>query len=90
MNKKIFKDHKFLLHTHIDYLTNFDTMNIYYVWISHLKQVFHIRKVWINKIIRFDSDNSYLDFLMITEIKNLIHIIEIFDLLNIVQADFNY
>jgi len=90
INKKILKDHKFLSHTHIDYLTDFNTMNIYYVWVSHLKWVFHIRNVQINKIIIFDSDNSHLDSLMITEIKDLIHIIEISNLLNIAQTDFNY
>jgi hypothetical protein len=90
MNKKIFKDHKFLLCVHIDYLTDFDTTNIYHVWISHLKQIFHVRNIQIDKIVRFDSDNSHFDSIMITEIKDLIHIIEISDLSDIAQTDFNY
>ena len=36
------------------------------------------------------SDNFHLDFLMITEIEDFIHIIEIFDLSDIAQTDFNY
>ena len=90
MNKKISKDYKSLSHTHIDYLTDFDTMNIYHVWMSHLKQVFRARDVQIDETVTFDSDNSHLDSLMITEIEDLIHIIEISDLSDIAQADFNY
>jgi len=90
MNKKMSKDHKSLPHTHIDYFTDFDTTNIYHIWVSHLKQVFHIRNVQINKTVKFDSNNSHLHSLMITEIEDLIHIIEISDLSDIAQADFNY
>ena len=45
MNKKISKDYKYLSHIHIDYLTDFNIMNIYCVWVSHLKQVFHIKNI---------------------------------------------
>ena len=83
MNKKILKDHKSLSCAHIDYLTNFNIINIYHIWVSYLKQVFHIRNVWINKTVTFDSDNSHLDSLMITEIEDLICIIEISDLSDI-------
>ena len=75
---------------HIDYLTDFDAMNIYCVWISYLKQIFCIKNIWIDKTVTFDSDNSHLDFLMITEIEDFIHIVEISNLSDIVQTDFNY
>ena len=84
------KNHKFLSCTHIDYLTDFDATNIYHVWISYLKQVFCIRNIWIDETVTFDSDNSHLDSLMITEIEDLICIIEISDLPDITQTDFNY
>ena len=90
MNKKISKNCKSLFYAHIDYFTDFDATNIYHVWISHLKQIFHIRNVQIDKTVTFDSDNFHLDFLMITEIENFIHIVEISDLSDIVQTDFNY
>ncbi len=90
MNKKISKDHKFLSCVHINYLTDFDIINIYCVWVSYLKQVFHIKNIWINKIIRFNSDNSHLDSLIIIEIKDLIYIIKISDLSDIAQTNFNY
>ena len=84
MNKKISKDCKFLSCAHIDYFIDFDAMNIYHVWVSHLKQVFHVRNIQIDEIIIFDSDNFHLDSLMITEIENLICIVEISDLSDIV------
>ena len=83
MNKKISKNHKFLSQIHIDYLTDFDATNIYHVWIFHLKWVFCVRNIQINKTVTFDSDNSHLDFFMITEIEDLICIVEIFDLSDI-------
>ena len=90
MNKKILKDCKFLSCTHIDYLTDFDAMNIYHIWISHLKQVFCVRNIQIDKTITFDSNNSHFDSFMIIEIKIFIHIIKISDLSDIAQTDFNY
>ena len=84
------KDYKFLSCAHINYFTDFDATNIYCVWISYLKWVFHIRNVWIDKTVIFDSDNSHFDSFIITEIEDLIHIIEISDLSDIVQTDFNY
>ena len=90
MNKKVSKDCKSLSCVHIDYLTEFDVMNIYHVWIPHLKQVFCARNVQIDKTVTFDSDNSHFDSLIITEIKDLICIIEISDLSDIAQTDFNY
>ena len=50
---------------------------------SHLKQVFHTRDIWIDETVKFDPNNSHLDSLMITEIEDLIHIVEISDLLTI-------
>ena len=90
MNKKMSKDCKFLSHAHIDYLIDFDATNIYHVWISHLKWIFHVRNIQIDKTITFDSDNSHFDSLIIIEIEDLICIIEISDLSDIVQTDFNY
>ena len=84
MNKKISKNCKSLFCAHIDYLTNFDAINIYYIWISYLKQVFHIKNIWIDKIIIFDSDNFHFNSLIITEIKDFICIVEISNLSDIV------
>ena len=90
INKNILKDYKFLSYTYINYLTDFDIMNIYCIWMSHLKWVFCIKNIQINKTIIFNSDNFHLNFLIITEIKIFICIVEISDLLNNAQADFNY
>ena len=56
----------------------------------HLKQVFRARNIWINETVKFDSNNSHLDSLMITEVEDLICIVEISDLPDIAQTDFNY
>jgi len=55
-----------------------------------LKQVFRARDVRIDETVNFDPDNSHLDPLMITEVEDLIRIVEITDLPDIAQTDSNY
>src|SRR5438034_3126524 len=90
MDKKVPKGRKSLPRAHIGYLTGFDATNIYRVWVPHLKRVFRARDVWIDETVTFDPDNPHLDPLMITEIEDLIRIVEIPHLPDIAQADSNY
>lgn len=90
MDKKILKGRKSLPRAHIGYLTGFDATNIYRIWVPHLKRIFRARDVRINETVKFDPSNFYLDPLMITEVEDLIRVIEILDLSDATRADSNY
>ena len=65
-------------------------MNIYHVWVPHLKRIFRARDVRIDETVKFDLANPHLDPLMITEVDDLIRLVEIPDLPDDAQADSNY
>lgn len=72
INKKVLKGRKFLLHTHIEYLTGFNITNIYRIWVPYLKRIFYTRNIHINETIKFDSINPHLNSLIVREVKDLI------------------
>ena len=90
MHKKVPKGRKSLPRAHIGYLTGFDATNIYHVWVPHLKRIFRARNVQIDETVKFDPANPHLDPLMITEVDDLIRLIEIPDLPDEAQTDSNY
>jgi hypothetical protein len=90
MDKHVPKGRKSLPRAHIGYLTGFDATNIYRVWVPHLKRIFRARDVRIDETLGFDPANPHLDPLMITEVDDLVRIIEIPELPDTAQADPDY
>ena len=90
MDKHVPKGRKSLPRAHIGYLTGFDATNIYRVWVPHLKRVFRARDVRIDETLGFDPANPHLDPLMITEVDDLVRIIEIPELPDAAQANPDY
>jgi hypothetical protein len=76
LNKHIPRSEKLQVRAHIEYLTGYDLLNIYRVWIPSQKKVVRTRNITFDKKLFYDPAELNLDYILHEEVLQTVKILK--------------